>query len=90
MLNCEQNTGKEKIDNLATPTISIIIPTYQAGETLKNALDSIVSQTYRDVEVLIMDGGSSDGTATVAQEVLPSHQNVSRFIRSRTLGFTTR
>lgn len=44
------------------PLISIIIPTYQRRDKLKIALMSIMSQTYRDYEVLIMDDGSTDGT----------------------------
>jgi glycosyltransferase involved in cell wall biosynthesis len=44
------------------PFVSIIIPTYQNCNRLKIALNSVLSQTYNDYEVLIMDDGSTDGT----------------------------
>ena len=42
--------------------ISVIIPTYQRRDKLKITLDSVLSQTYKNFEVLIMDDGSTDGT----------------------------
>ena len=44
------------------PVVSIVIPTYQRCSRLKKALQSVISQTYKDFEVLIMDDGSNDGT----------------------------
>jgi glycosyltransferase involved in cell wall biosynthesis len=43
--------------------VSIIIPTYQSCNRLKIALNSVLSQTYNNYEVLIMDDGSTDGTS---------------------------
>jgi len=47
--------------------LSIIIPTFNSAKTLKRALDSIVSQSYSDWEVLIMDGVSKDETINIAK-----------------------
>jgi len=44
------------------PLISVIIPTYQRRNKLKSTLESILTQTYSNYEVLIMDDGSTDGT----------------------------
>ena len=44
------------------PLISIIIPTYQRCSRLKIALESVLSQTFQNYEILIMDDGSKDGT----------------------------
>ena len=44
------------------PFVSIIIPTYQNCNRLRDALNSVLSQTYNNYEVLIMDDGSTDGT----------------------------
>ena len=44
------------------PLISVIIPTYQRRNKLKSTLQSILTQTYSNYEVLIMDDGSTDGT----------------------------
>lgn len=47
--------------------ISIIIPTYNSAKTIKRCLDSIVAQTYKDYEVLVMDGVSKDDTILLAK-----------------------
>lgn len=48
-----------------SPLISIIIPTFNSGATLSVALDSIFFQTFKDFEVLIIDGLSTDNTRDV-------------------------
>lgn len=47
--------------------LSIIIPTYNSASLLKNALSSVLSQTFKDFEVLVMDGCSKDDTVEVAR-----------------------
>lgn len=48
--------------------ISIIIPVYNVGEYIKECLDSILVQTYKDLQVLIVDDGSTDNTMNVVKE----------------------
>ncbi len=45
--------------------VSILIPTYNCAKYLPNALASVLTQTYGDYEVLVIDDGSTDGTAQV-------------------------
>ena len=45
------------------PDISIIIPTYNPGLLLQQALNSVWQQSFQSREVLVIDGGSTDGTA---------------------------
>jgi glycosyltransferase involved in cell wall biosynthesis len=47
--------------------ISIIIPTLNSGKYLSFTLDSILKQTYKNYEVILVDGGSSDNTFEVAR-----------------------
>lgn len=48
--------------------ISIVIPTYNREQVLSRTLDSIMSQTYRDWECIIVDDGSSDCSMDIASE----------------------
>ena len=45
------------------PTVSIILPTYNRLPLLEEAVASVVGQTYRDWELIVVDDGSTDGTA---------------------------
>ena len=49
------------------PTISIIIPTYNRAELLKETLDSVLQQAYEQWECIIVDDGSSDNTRQVVE-----------------------
>ena len=48
--------------------ISIVIPTYNSAKTLEQTLQSILSQTYSDVEIIVIDGKSSDGTVDIIKK----------------------
>lgn len=50
------------------PLLSIIIPTFNSESTLSIALDSIVGQTFKNWEVVIIDGVSTDATLTIAEK----------------------
>jgi glycosyltransferase involved in cell wall biosynthesis len=50
------------------PLVSILIPTYNRGEMLRQALGSALMQSYRQIEVLVSDNHSTDGTLAVIDE----------------------
>jgi len=50
-----------------TPLVSAIIPAYNAERTLAETLASVAAQTYPALEILIVDDGSTDTTAAIAQ-----------------------
>jgi glycosyltransferase involved in cell wall biosynthesis len=51
---------------LSTPTVSYVIPTLNSARTLERCLASIRAQDYPDVEIVIADAGSTDGTLELA------------------------
>ena len=51
-----------------TPTVSVIMPTYNSSRTIRLALDSLRQQTVKDLEILVVDAGSSDDTRAIAAE----------------------
>lgn len=48
--------------NNSTPLISVVIAVYNGKATLQQCLDSVTQQTYAHVELIVIDGGSTDGT----------------------------
>ena len=56
-------THKEKL-----PRISIGIVVYNCAEHIRVAIDSVVKQPYKHIELIVVDGGSSDGTLSVIDE----------------------
>ena len=50
-----------------TPEISIILPTYNGARTLSRAIESVIAQTYSSWELLVIDDGSADATAEIAE-----------------------
>ncbi|MGR9106608.1 MAG: glycosyltransferase family 2 protein [Gammaproteobacteria bacterium] len=51
--------------------VSIITVCYNSAETLRDTLDSILNQDYRDIEYIVVDGASKDGTLSIIQEYEP-------------------
>ena len=51
-----------------TPTISVIIPVYNAEAYLPKCLESVRAQTFRDWEAILIDDGSTDGSARICEE----------------------
>ena len=49
--------------------VSVIIPTYNREKTILRALQSVLDQTYTNIEVLVIDDGSTDGTADIVNGV---------------------
>ena len=47
--------------------ISIITVVWNNNKTIKNAIDSVLSQTYKNIEYIVIDGASSDGTVEIVQ-----------------------
>ena len=65
-------TGRDKIDvtkhevDTNTGLVSIVIPTKDSGSTLHRCLESLMTQTYKHFEILIVDKRSTDDTISIA------------------------
>ncbi len=63
------------------PTISVIMPAYNAGRYMRDAIQSILSQTFSDFELLIINDGSTDST----EEIILSFKDPRiRYIKNKT------
>src|SRR4051812_32065996 len=51
--------------------VSIVVPTFNARDTLKQCLDSVIGQTFPGKEIIVVDGGSTDGTIDLIKSYGP-------------------
>lgn len=56
--------------------ISIITITFNSAKTIQRALESVQSQTYKDIEHIVVDGASTDGTKELIEAYAKKHKNV--------------
>jgi glycosyltransferase involved in cell wall biosynthesis len=55
---------------LGKALVSVIIPAFNAAADIRQTLNSVLAQTYQEIEVIVVDDGSSDATATIVEEFL--------------------
>ncbi len=56
--------------------ISVIIPAYNVEHYLRQCVDSVLAQTYKNIEIIIVNDGSTDGTAALADEIVSSCHDI--------------
>lgn len=61
--------------------VSTIIPVHNRPEMLREAVESVLAQTYRPIEIVIVDDGSTDETTAVGEAFQASHPDTIRFLR---------
>ncbi len=66
--------------------VSTIIPVYNRPDLLREAVACVLAQTYRPIEVLIVDDGSTDDTPAACAELAAAHPEVVRVIRQTNAG----
>lgn len=62
-----------------TPAFSVIIPTYNRAELIVQTVNSVLNQTFKSFDIIIVDDGSTDDTEKILQPLLTQHSNIFYF-----------
>ena len=62
--------------------VSVVMPCYNAAPFLRQAVDSVMQQSYDDVELVLIDDGSSDESPAIAAELARQHAERIRLLRT--------
>ena len=81
----EEKTVNENGVDIARPLVSITVPTYNNQETIVQCVESLVSQQYRPLEVVVVDDGSTDGTSGLAKNLTQRFENI-RLVQTEHFG----
>ncbi|MDQ1214956.1 glycosyltransferase [Pantoea anthophila] len=68
------------------PLVSVYVPTYNRIELLKRALTSVLSQSYQNIEVIVVDDNSSDGTQEFLTEMAKQDDRVKPILKEQNSG----
>jgi glycosyltransferase involved in cell wall biosynthesis len=71
---------------MSAPLVSILVPVYNRREFLSACLDSALSQTHRDLEIIVIDNASTDGTWDVCREYAARDRRVRIFRNPENIG----
>lgn len=66
--------------------ISVIIPSYNRKEFINKAVESVLNQTYKNVEIIIIDDGSTDGTYELFQQEYKDKHNIIMYKNEKNSG----
>lgn len=68
------------------PKVSVVIPTYNCAKYLPETIDSVLNQTYRDFEIIVVDDGSADDTKTITQCYINKYPDKIRYFYQENKG----
>lgn len=70
-----------------TPLVSVIIPAYNHELYIEEALQSVINQTYKNIELIVINDGSTDGTAEIIEKFIKINQDKNiRFVNKQNEG----
>ena len=72
-----------------TPVVTVVIPVYNGENYLHEAIDSVLQQTFKDVEVIVVDDGSTDSTGSIVEHYAEQHPALVRGLRKENGGTAT-
>lgn len=68
------------------PCVGIIIPIYNVEKYLKECLDSVINQTYKNLQIVLVDDGSTDNSFTIAKEYFDKDKRIALIKKEKNTG----
>lgn len=66
--------------------VTVVIPSYNRERTIKRAIDSVLRQSYSNINIIVVDDASTDGTEDVVRQMMLEHSNISYIKQSTNKG----
>jgi glycosyltransferase involved in cell wall biosynthesis len=82
----QQINSPDPKPGVGSPLVSVITPTYNRAALLPRAISSVLSQDFTDLELIVIDDGSTDGTQQVLAGIKDSRVSCIRFDQNRGIG----
>jgi glycosyltransferase involved in cell wall biosynthesis len=70
------------------PLVSVLVGVYNQSQIVETSIHSILAQTYKNIEIIISDDGSTDGTQDVLKRIAKNNPTIRLFLQETNLGIT--
>lgn len=81
----QYNTNIIQLDDSEQPLVSVVLPVFNSEKYIAETLDSILSQSYQNLEIVIVDDGSTDSSQEIIKNTIRIYPNI-RYVRQQNAG----
>ena len=74
--------GREFVNNL----VSVIIPIYNSENVIQKSLNSVFNQTYKNIEIILVDDCSTDNSEKIIKEIMKKHNEIYYYKQEKNMG----
>ena len=67
------------MNNKNTPLISVVIPSYNSSEFIRETIESVLNQTYKNFEIIVVDDESSDNTVSILKDLSNKNKRINYY-----------
>ncbi|HED38083.1 MAG TPA: glycosyltransferase family 2 protein, partial [Ignavibacteria bacterium] len=67
------------MNNKNTPLISVVIPTFNSGNFIRETIEPVLNQTYKNFEIIVVDDESTDNTVSILEELSGKDERITYY-----------